>query len=325
MNHPMKAQSFLAALSVCVLVLLAAPAQATFTYHGTVTCIETGEPLEGQCVFFIDERNRLAEVVTNESGEFFLTVDMQGPNSPGWFLSSYAWLSTCNGDGEQLDVETTVIASYPSITPATETPDVGFPVDPNKAVCFYWDKELQKDIRDFEVHFQIPGCEEECDEGCTYTIGYWKTHNKYARQYHKRIPWPIPEWTQLCGHKWYDILKTPPRGKAWTILAHQWIAAKLNVANGACTTPEVDLALEDGERILNKCYCAWHERDLAIWYAEILDSYNNGEIGPGHCDSGDDDDDDDDRYCRRGDDDDDDDDDNHRSNRHHRKDKKHNK
>jgi hypothetical protein len=286
---------------VCLALVLAIPAQADFIYRGTVTCCENGDPIPGQCVFFVDARNRLAEVVTNESGEFVLEVLEQGPNSPGWFLTSYAWLSTCNGDGEQLDTEVCSIdAPFPTIHPASgeAIANIGpglYDVDPNEAVCFFWEKDVQE-IDEFEVHFQIPGCTEEETIGCTYTIGWYKSHNRFARQDHKQIPWPIDEETLLCGEEWLTILKTPPEGNAWYILAHQWIGATLNVANGASTTPEVAMALAEGQALLEECSIAGEDRELAIYYSELLDMFNNGEIGPGHCDSvqGDDDDDDDD-------------------------------
>ena len=64
-----------------------------------------------------------------------------------------------------------------------------------------------------------------CDPvaGCTLTPGFWKNHSQL-----------ITEDTLLCEETWIDILNTPPRrGNAFYILAHQWIAAELNVADGA--------------------------------------------------------------------------------------------
>ena len=44
-------------------------------------------------------------------------------------------------------------------------------------------------------------------------------------------------------YSWSEILWVQPEGDAYIILAHQYIAASLNVDNGASTTPEVDMAL----------------------------------------------------------------------------------
>src|SRR5258708_3911894 len=59
---------------------------------------------------------------------------------------------------------------------------------------------------------------------CTFTMGYWKNHNKYADNPSQQIPWPIcsqdpqGEDTLLCGMRWLYILQTEPNGNAWYIL-----------------------------------------------------------------------------------------------------------
>jgi hypothetical protein len=85
------------------------------------------------------------------------------------------------------------------------------------------------------------------------------------------------------------LLKTPPAsGDAYLILAHQYIAAKLNVASGASTTTEVDNALAAAKVFLETtCPGPVHSStDDGYWmtlFAGVLDSYNNGFVGPGHC------------------------------------------
>ena len=113
--------------------------------------------------------------------------------------------------------------------------------------------------------------------GCTYTQGYWKTHNKYANQYHKRIDWPLSEDTMLCDITYYQNLKTAPKGSSFLILAHQYIAAILNVANGAENS--VSAELEMAKQILD---CSGISKDVLL-ISKTLDDYNNGLIGPGHC------------------------------------------
>lgn len=119
-------------------------------------------------------------------------------------------------------------------------------------------------------------------EGCTLTQGYWKTHNVEGRA--KTDPWPLSEDTELCDQRWVDILWTPPKGDAWYILAHQYIAAELNVASGASTDAELDAALDDAEALLIQCSIAPEDRDEAIALSGLLDDFNNGLVGPGHCD-----------------------------------------
>ncbi len=122
----------------------------------------------------------------------------------------------------------------------------------------------------------------DCEAGCTYTIGFWKTHPD---------AWPVDEIT--IGENVYSkeealrILWQPVRGDASIILAYQFIAATLNVAAGASpdaiaaelAVAEALLAADPpGSRPTGE---ARHE---AISLADNLDAYNNGWTGPGHCD-----------------------------------------
>lgn len=121
-----------------------------------------------------------------------------------------------------------------------------------------------------------------CDPGCTYTQGYWKTHPE---------AWPDsfqPDDLAGNGQTVLEVLWTAPRGSAWYQLAHQYIAALLNTEAGAASPQAVNAAIDqgffllalgpdlvDGDREL---------RQSARAYAETLDDYNKGIIGPGHCD-----------------------------------------
>jgi hypothetical protein len=113
-------------------------------------------------------------------------------------------------------------------------------------------------------------------DGCTLTQGYWKNHQ----------PWPIAD-AGLCGATWDEILHTAPKGDAWYVVAHQWIAASLNVASGAAVTPEVQAALDAAEGYLADCEIADDEKADALAASALLDDYNNGAVGPGHCDDDD--------------------------------------
>jgi hypothetical protein len=69
------------------------------------------------------------------------------------------------------------------------------------------------------------------------------------------------------------------------------MAAKLNVLNGAASTPAVDTALSTAETLFNTYTPAQVAamkannavRKQFIELASLLDSYNNGFTGPGHC------------------------------------------
>ncbi|HEV8454267.1 MAG TPA: hypothetical protein VGQ24_05225 [Gemmatimonadales bacterium] len=153
--------------------------------------------------------------------------------------------------------------------------------------------------------------------GCTLTQGYWKTHSSYGPAS------ADPGWFNIgdvdgdatsegpdelffgTGLTWYQMFNTTPQfGNAYVILAHQYEAAVLNVANGASSTAIApDLALA-------ACYLAAHtttdagpansrqgltdvdsacdvdltgDSNAMIALATTLDTYNNGDLGPPHC------------------------------------------
>ncbi len=129
-----------------------------------------------------------------------------------------------------------------------------------------------------------------CLGGCTLTPGYWKTHSKYGPAPYDATWALIGEDTLFfkSGQSWYKVLWTPPSGgNAYYILAHPYIAARLNILNGAASTPEVNAALVKAESFFNAYKPADKltkaVRDAAIANAGLLDQYNNGLIGPGHC------------------------------------------
>jgi len=128
-------------------------------------------------------------------------------------------------------------------------------------------------------------CEEPPpSDGCTLTLGYWKTHNEFAAEGPLKKDWPQPldENTELCGSTWLATLqKAPKKGDVFTIVAHQYIATSLNFASGAASTPEVDEAYATAKAFVEAC--GKGDTKAALAAKDILDSYNNGEIGPGHC------------------------------------------
>lgn len=137
----------------------------------------------------------------------------------------------------------------------------------------------------FIVNFDIP-----CDGACTLTPGYWKTHSKYGPAPYDST-WALlgeDNLFFLSGATNYQVLWTSPSGgNAYYILAHAYLAAKLNILNGASTTTSVDAALSFAESFFNTYTPAStlsrSVRNAAIAQAAVLDNYNNGLIGPGHC------------------------------------------
>ena len=117
---------------------------------------------------------------------------------------------------------------------------------------------------------------------CTYTQGYWRTHPD---------AWPVTSLS--IGTVTYQaaeliaILDNPAQGNGLVILVHQLIAAKLNIANGADPSA-VQQAVTDADNMIgalvvppigNGYLAPGQTGDLT----ETLTEYNEGTIGPGHC------------------------------------------
>jgi hypothetical protein len=130
-------------------------------------------------------------------------------------------------------------------------------------------------------------------EACPLTQGFWKNHPD---------DWPVNSLD--LGNRTYDkaelldILSTPARGDASLILAHQLIAAKLNVAHGSDPGP-IASDISDGDTWLSSFsgrlpYGVLPSTDAGkdmTATADALDSYNNRDLTPACTEDEDDDDD----------------------------------
>ncbi len=127
--------------------------------------------------------------------------------------------------------------------------------------------------------------------GCTLTQGYWKTHSlKGPAPYDSAwaLLGPCEQNTAFfgSGKSWYQVFWTPPAGNAYFILAHQYMAAKLNVLNGAAKPAAVTNALASAEALFTGASGTTLSKTAATsakQLAATLDAYNNGVTGPGHC------------------------------------------
>jgi hypothetical protein len=138
-------------------------------------------------------------------------------------------------------------------------------------------------------------CEEDGD-GCTLTPGYWKTHSQQGPAPYDdtwALLGPAQENTVffLSGQTYYQALWTAPGGNAYYILAHAYIAAELNQLNGASIPNDVLTAFNQATTLFNTYTPAQigalrgnnATRKQFIALAKVLDEYNNGLTGPGHC------------------------------------------
>jgi len=128
------------------------------------------------------------------------------------------------------------------------------------------------DIGAFEVQATV------CPQG----QGFWKNHPN---------AWPVS--SLMLGSQTYTktellaILQTPIKGDASLILAHQLIAAKLNIANAngtpvASTTADADSLLSGfNGKLPYHVKPSTSTGQAMVNDANVLDSYNNGVMTPG--------------------------------------------
>jgi hypothetical protein len=131
-----------------------------------------------------------------------------------------------------------------------------------------------------------------CDPvgGCTLTQGYWKTHGPIPTGNNSN-EWPVTELT--LGSVLYtdlqlqSIFDKPAAGNGLISLAHQLMAAKLNVANGADDSAIAGaIASADaliGGLVAPPVGAGSLPNAATSALTNTLASFNEGLIGPGHC------------------------------------------
>jgi hypothetical protein len=116
--------------------------------------------------------------------------------------------------------------------------------------------------------------------GCTFTQGWYKNHT---------TQWPSgfsPNDIFDGGLSWINLYNTPPKkGNEYIQLAHQYMTALMNVANGASVPGPVQTALNAAATYFAAGGAGAGSGDIT-GVAAILDQYNNGLAsgGPAHCD-----------------------------------------
>ena len=129
---------------------------------------------------------------------------------------------------------------------------------------------------------------------CTFTQGYWKTHGPSGCVTgNNSNEWPVSSLTlgtvsytdlQLCS-----ILNTPAGGNGLLSLAHQLIAAKLNLAAGAgCSAVASAIASADaliGSKVVPPVGSGSLSPSSSGSLTMTLDQFNNGILAgcPVHC------------------------------------------
>jgi hypothetical protein len=127
-------------------------------------------------------------------------------------------------------------------------------------------------------------------EGCTLTQGYWKNHGGTGPQ---ADAWPVNNLTlgsvNYTQAQLLAILTTPVKGNGLISLAHQLIAAKLNIAAGADDT-DIATAITNADNLIGALVIppvgsGSLATSATASLTGALAAFNEGTTGPGHCDS----------------------------------------
>lgn len=176
-------------------------------------------------------------------------------------------------------------------------PDANTGDKPELNIGWYSETDLEKQAL---IKFEFPEPEPP-QEGCSRTIGYWKTHAGFGPQADVVTPL-LPIWLGTAdgdasinvttATMARNILVMKTYGKSSngiTKLYAQMLGAKLNTASGASGTDISDAFSEADAFLADHDWTDWDNLDkdtqkrVLLWQA-TFDMYNNGDIGPGHCD-----------------------------------------
>lgn len=143
---------------------------------------------------------------------------------------------------------------------------------------------------DFTANLQCSTISCNDTGGCTFTQGYWKTHGPIPTG-NNTNEWPVTELTlgtvNYTDLQLQSIFDTPAGGNGLISLAHQLIAAKLNIANGADDSAIAGaIAAADaliGGLVVPPVGAGSLANSSTSSLTNTLTQFNEGLIGPGHC------------------------------------------
>jgi hypothetical protein len=133
--------------------------------------------------------------------------------------------------------------------------------------------------------------------GCTLTQGFWKTHGPIPTGNNSN-EWPTDlnpaagiQTSMTLGTLTYTplqllaILNTEPAGNGLITLAHQLIAAKLNIQNGASSSA-IAATITAADALIGSLDIdggGYLRPNQVGSLVTALTNFNEGIIGPGHC------------------------------------------
>jgi len=129
---------------------------------------------------------------------------------------------------------------------------------------------------------------------CVNSMGFWQTHGSGACHRHgEQDFWPPDAIPMLLGNESYtedelcSILNEPVNGNGLVSLAHQLIAAKLNIANGSdalCIQVSIDAAdAMIGDLVVPPVGDGYLPPSQTSILVQLLTAYNEGELCSPPC------------------------------------------
>lgn len=188
-----------------------------------------------------------------------------------------------------LPVHVTVTEQVPpanwAFTAITHAYGAGLPVTPDTPVIDLATRTI-RDVHasnDLGVQITFFNTYTPPAPACTYTQGFWKTHQELWDESGEMVLWNGALFFNSGVTHAELFAMSVAGGNSYVKLAHQYMAARLNVNLGG--DPAIDAALAQAA-----AYFAAHPAGStyiksAAWnaLATVLDDYNNGITGPGHC------------------------------------------
>jgi hypothetical protein len=213
----------------------------------------------------------------------FCTADFEGPH---WQLGQYECTSLVFGSGEPWPEGVTSTCSNEPLQTNTEYVFRAFAHETSNMTPSPWGGSLRCSTEYGCPPGPEPGTEE--GDGCTYTQGYWKNHGPGSRRGNE---WPVNELpigaVRYTDAQLLAILNQPVRGNGLVSLAHQLIAAKLNIANGASNESIIDTIraadLLIGGLVVPPIGTGSLSPSSTSALTAALAAFNEGTTGPGHC------------------------------------------
>ena len=135
---------------------------------------------------------------------------------------------------------------------------------------------------------------------CTRTFGYWKTHAGFGPQDDEVSPL-LPIWLGDGSGKSIQVTDAATAVAIFEAAAYggkrngiaklyiQLLAAKLNFASGASDADVANTVIDADAFLAMYDWMDWdslseEDQEMVLGWKDMLDDYNNGFIGPGHCD-----------------------------------------